>query len=165
LDQLNTYSFTAELKIIGINPYVSIPSDILEKLFSDSKKQKGPIPVCGQINQKPFQQTLLKYKGEWRLYINTQMLPNSPKHVGVILELMISFDTSNRTVEMNAIFKNELMKDVDVYKVFENLTPSLQKEINRYLNSVKKEETLHKNISLAIGFLKGKNRFIGREPL
>ncbi|WP_246104280.1 DUF1905 domain-containing protein [Mucilaginibacter corticis] len=63
-------SFNAEIEIIRINPYVTLPDVVLAQLFADAQKDKSPIPVKGSINDKPFLQRLVKMKGIWRLYIN-----------------------------------------------------------------------------------------------
>jgi len=42
-------------------------------------------------------------------------------------------------------------------------TPGRQKEIARYINNLKSEELVEKNIKRAIGFLLEKERFIGRD--
>jgi len=81
MNKTKTYDFSALLNIIGINPYVSVSEEILNAIFIDANKHKGPIPICGTINDKPYLQTLVKYSGEWRLYINTIMLNNSPKKI------------------------------------------------------------------------------------
>ena len=81
-----------ELKIIGINPFVFLPDKILKSIFKQAGKDKGPIPVCGTINKNPFRQTLVKYSGDWRLYINTTMLKNSPKRIGEKVSIEIEFD-------------------------------------------------------------------------
>lgn len=160
-----SYEFIAELQIIGINPYVLIPENILTELFIQAKKNNGHIPVCGLINDLPYTQTLLKFKGQWRLYVNLKMLTNSPKRIGEKISITIELDTKDRTIEMHPKFANALENDIEAKKVFVNLTPSLQKEIVRYLSSLKKEETVDKNVILAIGFLKGENKFIARDPI
>lgn len=159
------YTFEAELSIIGINPFVYIPTSILEKLFEEAQNSKGPIPVCGTINSLPYRQTLIKFKGEWRLYVNTKMLDKSPQRIGENIQVSISIDKQDRKEPMNPLLQMELARDNEAKIKFNLLTPSLQKEINRYLNNIKTKDILHKNVSLAIGFIKGKNRFIGRNPL
>ncbi|MDR0560823.1 MAG: DUF1905 domain-containing protein, partial [Prevotellaceae bacterium] len=72
------YKFKAIIEIIGINPFVYIPENILENIFKQAEKNKGFIPVNGTVNNNPYKQTLVKYKGSWRLYINTTILKNSP---------------------------------------------------------------------------------------
>jgi hypothetical protein len=57
-------SFSAKIFKIGINPYVLLPAAILKEIFKQAGKNKGPIPVCGTINEKKFTQTLVKYSGK-----------------------------------------------------------------------------------------------------
>ncbi len=157
------YNFTAELDIIGINPFVYVPEDILLKIFEESKKEKGHIPVSGIVKNKAFSQTLVKYKGEWRLYINMKMLPNSPKRIGEKIEISIGFDNSDKNIKINPKLEKALTENKQAKIIFETLSPSRQKEIIRYISFLKTEESINKNIEKAIGFLLGKNRFVGRE--
>ena len=69
-----SYTFSTTIEIIGINPFVYVPKEILKHIFEKAAKSKGPIPVKGAVNSIPYTQTLMKFKGEWRLYINTKML-------------------------------------------------------------------------------------------
>ena len=68
-----TQSFSSKIQIIGVNPYVLLPASVLKNLFKEAGKNKGPIPVRGTLNENPFTQTLVKYSGRWRLYLNTPM--------------------------------------------------------------------------------------------
>jgi hypothetical protein len=155
--------FKAEIQIIGINPFVSIPEKVLREIFKQANKEKGPIPVSGTVNNIPYKQTLVKYKGAWRLYINTTMLKDSPKHIGKILSITIRHDAELRTIEPPEKFVKALKANKKAKAVFDGLIPSLRLEIVRYLAKLKTEETLDKNITRAINFLLGKERFIGRD--
>jgi len=157
------YEFKATLEIIGINPFVSIPAAILGHIFRDANKDKGPIPVCGTINGKNYTQTLVKYSGEWRLYINTAMLPDSPKKIGENIAVAIQFDPVDRSIMHHPKLTKALNNNEEAKKVFDSLPPSRQKEIARYISFLKSEESIEKNVEKAIGFLLGKNRFIGRD--
>lgn len=157
------HQFTAVLEIIGVNPFVFIPSEILETLFIQSGKNKGTIPIKGTINGKLYQQTILKYRGEWRLYVNTSMLKHSPKRIGEIIEVVISFDPTDRTITPHPKLIAGLDKNLKAKKVFESLSPSLRKEIVRYIAHLKTEESIDRNVQRAINFLLGKERFIGRD--
>lgn len=154
--------FKARLDIIGINPFIFVPQPILLTLFKDAGRDKGHIPVCGQINGKEYQQTLLRYKGEWRLYINTIMLPDSPKRIGELIEVSIEFDPRDRTLQPHPDLIKALNKNKKAEAVFQNLAPSRKKEIIRYISTLKTAEIREKNIKLAMGFLMSKNRFVGR---
>lgn len=157
------FRFTAEIEIIGINPFVFVPGDILREMFELSGKNKGPIPVKGTINNKAYTQTLVKYSGEWRLYINTIMLKNSPKRIGETVELTIAYDPESREIEAPENFVKALNANEEAKAVFEQMSASKQLEIVRYLSRLKSEEVRDKNIERAINFLLGKERFVGRD--
>lgn len=154
--------FKAKLDIIGINPFIFVPQPILLTLFKDAGRDKGHIPICGLVNGKPYTQTLLRYKGEWRLYINTIMLPNSPKRIGEFIEVSVKFDPSDRTLQPHPDLIKALARNKKAETVFQSLTPSMKKEIIRYISTLKTAESREKNIKLAIGFLLGANNFVGR---
>ncbi len=155
--------FKAEIGIIGVNPFVFVPGKILLKIFVQSGKSKGPIPIKGTINNKPYQQTLVKYSGAWRLYINTTMLSNSPKKIGEIIEITIVFDPAERIIKPHPKLVKSLSENKDAKKVFYNLSPSRRNEIVRYISFLKTEASIDKNVARAIKFLLGKDRFVGRD--
>lgn len=157
------HNFNAQLEIIGINPYVFVPKEILAALFKQAGKDKGPIPICGSINGKPYIQTLVKYSGAWRLYINTIMLKESPKRIGETIEVTIEFDSKDRTLQPHPDLLKALKENKSAQIAFDQLPPSRQKEIIRYISNLKTEESVSKNIIKAIGFLVGENRFVGRD--
>ena len=155
--------FKATLEIIGVNPFVFVPEKILNKIFKDANRDKQPIPVCGSIKGKSYKQTLVKFKGEWRLYINTTMVKDSPKKIGEEFEITIQFDPIDRTLSPHPKLLTALKKNKVAYKAFNDLSPSRQKEIIRYISNLKTEKSISDNIEKAIGFLNGKNRFVGRD--
>ena len=160
---MKRYFFQASIEIIGINPYVQVPEVILAEIFKQAGKNKGHIPVAGTINHLPYQQTLLRYDGLWRLYINTVMLKNSPKRIGETIEVTIQFDPADRTIKPHPKLTEALKNNSAAKSEFDKLSPSLQKEIVRYIASLKTEESRDRNIEKAINFLLGKGAFIGRE--
>lgn len=157
--------FTAKVDIIGINPFVFLPQEILQTIFKQAGKSKSPIPVGGTVNGKPYRQTLLKYAGEWRLYINLDMLDNSTKRIGEEIEISIQYDPKNRAIQANPKLVAALNKNPTAKQVFDTLQPSLQQEIIRYISFLKTEKSIDNNIKKAIDFLLGKGRFIGRNGL
>jgi hypothetical protein len=160
---LKEYKFRAAIEITGINPFVFIPENILEKIFEQSGKNKGPVPIKGTVNNNPYKQTLMKFKGSWRLYINTKMLKNSPKRIGEEIELTIVFDPIKRTIIPNRKFTKALEENIEAKKAFDKLSPSSKNEIIRYISFLKTEASIDKNIEKAINFLLGKGRFVGRD--
>ncbi|XOW21085.1 hypothetical protein QK908_00130 [Lactococcus cremoris] len=96
---MTIYKFQAELEIIGINPFVALPIDILQHIFIDSGRKKSPIAICGQVNGKDYKQNLMFFKGDWRLYVNTTMLKNYPKRIGELVDFTIAYDSEPRMVK------------------------------------------------------------------
>ena len=159
------YKFTAVLEIIGSNPFVFVPQRILEKLFLQAGKDKSPIPIRGSVNGKAYTQTLMKYQGAWRLYVNTIMLPKSPQRIGEKLALTVAFDPSDRSIEPHPKLISALKSKAKAKDVFDSLSPSLRKEIVRYIASLKTEKSVDANVKKAINFLLGKGGFVRREKL
>lgn len=157
------HTFTAALEIIGVNPYVRVPVEILQALFQEAGRDKGPIPIRGLINGTPYRQTLVRYKGEWRLYVNMMMLPQSPKRIGEVVEVSVAFDPSDRSITPHPRLVEALEASEEAKQVFNGLPASRQHEIVRYIASLKTEESVERNVKRAIGFLTGKERFVGRE--
>jgi uncharacterized protein YdeI (YjbR/CyaY-like superfamily) len=156
-------TFSAKIELIGINPFVFVPEDILAYVFKKAKKDKGPIRIKGTINNKPYKQTLMKYVGDWRLYINTTMLKDSPKRIGETIEVGIDYDPEERAIEMHGKLKTALEEHEGAKRAFDSLSPSRRHEIVRYISNLKSEESINKNVEKAIDFLTGKGRFVGRE--
>jgi len=155
--------FIAQLEIIVGNPYVSVPEDILRHLFLKAKKDKGPIPIRGTINGKKYKQTLLKYSGEWRLYVNMKMLEDSPRRIGELLEVAVEYDPSDRSIKPHPKFVTALNNNIEAEQVFESLSPSRQKEMIRYIANLKTEDSIDRNVKRAINFLLGNGSFVGRD--
>jgi hypothetical protein len=159
------HRFTAALDIIGVNPFVHVPGPVLEKLFGAAGRSSGPIPIRGSVNGKGYRQTLVRYDGAWRLYINMIMLPCSPQRIGELLEITVEHDPEDRSIPMHAALEAALRADVDAKAVFDSLRPSLQKEIVRYIANLKSDEAINRNVLRAIDFLNGKGRFVGRDNM
>lgn len=156
-------AFKAEVFIIGINPYVLLPETTLQALFTQANKDKGPIPVHGLLDGHPYIQTLVRYAGAWRLYLNGPMLKATRKGVGDTVSVRIAYDPRDRTTPMPAALEAALNKNTQARKVFDALAPSRRKEIMRYIGTLKSEDAVEKNVARAMAFLLGKERFAGRE--
>jgi hypothetical protein len=156
-------AFNAKIEIIGINPFVFIPDAVLNSVFEQAGKNKGKIPVRIKIEGHEFEQTLIKYSGHWRLYLNTPMRKAAEKEVGHMVNIEIQFDPKERKIPFHPKFRKALQENEEAQSVFNSLNPSLQKEILRYLSFLKTEESLDRNVQKAVNFLLGKERFIGRE--
>lgn len=128
---MNKNSFKATLEIIGINPFVFVPDEVLNQIFEDSGKNKSPIPVKGTVNGKDFKQNLMKYSGEWRLYINLFMLKNSPKRIGETIEVTVEYDNTDRSISIHPKLEQAIKNSHLATANFEKLIPSRRHELDR----------------------------------
>ncbi len=155
--------FSATIQIIGINPFVFLPEKTLQAIFKQAAKNKGKIPVKMKIDGHEFIQTLIKYSGEWRLYLNTPMRKAAQKDVGDTATFEIEFDPGERIIPMHPKLAEAFEQNIAAKNIFDNLRPSLQLEIVRYISHLKTIESVNKNVLKAINFLLEKERFIGRD--
>lgn len=155
--------FSTKIHIIGVNPYVLLPSSLLKYILQKAGKDKGAIPVQLKIGGKDFIQNLVKYSGKWRLYLNGPMRKVAGKDVGDKIDIQIDFDARPRTIPMHSKLKNAFKENKEAKNAFEKLSPSRQKEILRYINFLKSDESVDKNIKRAISYLTGRQSFVGRK--
>lgn len=155
-------SFTATLEIIGINPFVFVPEEILEEIFNESGRNKSPIAVKGTVNGKEFKQNLMKYLGEWRLYVNLIMLKNSPKRIGEVIEVVLEYDDSDRSISIHPKLEKAIKESAVATANFENLIPSRRHELIRYINNLKTEASIQRNIDKIIRHLYSETDFFGK---
>ena len=134
---------------------VDPPENVLSAVFKQAERSKGPIPVRGTLNGAKFIQTLVKYQGAWRLYINGPMLKASELSVGDTADIRIEFDPQPRKTPVPPEFARALRKNKAAKAEFEKLSPSRRKEILRYLGSLKSEDAVERNIDRLIKNLTG----------
>lgn len=164
-EKYNPLKFKAKIEIIGINPFVFLPENVLKQLFKQANKDKGKIPVNMKIDGHSFTQTLVKHSGHWRLYLNTPMRRAAGKEVGDTARFGISYNDKVKVIPLHPKLLKALKRDKAAKKIFDSLSPSRRLEIVRYISFLKTEESINRNVDKAINFLKGKTRFVGRrEP-
>lgn len=128
-------SFSSKIQIIGVNPYILLPTSVLKYLFQKAGNDKGAIPVKGKLNGKSFIQNLVRYSGKWRLYLNGPMKQAAGIDVGDTANIEI--DSKPREVSMHPKLKKALQQNTKAKDAFNKLSPSRQKEILKYINFLK----------------------------
>lgn len=151
--------FAAQIYIISkINPVVDVPDEVLEYLFAKAGTRTGAIPVKGKLNGANFTHNIVKYLGAWRLYLNGPMREAARiagTGDGETARVEIDHDSTPRIEPMPLLLEKALKKNKTARMEFEKLSPSRQKEIQRYLNSMKSEESLVRNVEKIIKHLLG----------
>lgn len=133
--------FSATIYKIGINPYVGIPEEVLERIFEQAGKSRGPISVRGTMNGQAFTQTLVKYQGA------------AGVDVGDCMQIHLEFDPTPRVESMPIKLADAFARNKPAKMAFESLPRSRRKEILRYLNSMKTEESLERNVERVLKHL------------
>ena len=160
---LDTTTFTAKLEIGDGNPCVAWPEYVRSEVFRDAGRSKSPIPVRGPSNGRRYQQTLVRFRGAWRLYVNMTMLDDSPRRIGEQVEATVCFDPSDRGITPHPKLLARLASNPAAKEVFDDMAPSRQHEIVRYIDNLKTDESVDRNVGRALDFLLGKGRFVGRD--
>jgi hypothetical protein len=149
-------AFSATIFIISkINPVVDVPGDVLEYLFQKAGKRTGAIPVKGKLNGAKFTHNVVKYEGAWLLYLNGPMRTAAGIDTGDMAHVEIDHDAKLRIEPMPELLEKALKKNKTAQVEFAKHSPSRQKEIKRYLNSMKTEESLVRNVEKVLKHLTG----------
>lgn len=163
--------FVERISIINGNPYVRPPDDVLLTIFKQAGKKTSPITIKGTINGAKFQQSLVRYQGDWRLYVNIIMAKAAKiKFSGSISEIVgktatfeIKFNPKPPVYKMVSFLKNSLDKNPIAKENWRKLTPGRQKEILRYFSWLKSDEVKERNLKKIIEVLTEKEgRFMAR---
>ncbi|MGH7739662.1 MAG: DUF1905 domain-containing protein [bacterium] len=151
-------SFQAVIQKEGINPYVDPPLGTGKALG----RLKGVIPVKIWLADQPFQTNLMPLGAKrskaavgehHRLYLHGLMRKAMGKDVGDRIKVVLALDTQDRTEPMNPVLAKAFKKFSKAKAVFEQLSPSHQKELNRYLNRLKSKEALERNLMKVMDYL------------
>jgi hypothetical protein len=146
-------SFGATIRKIDINPYVRVPAAVVRALRERTVKSAGPIPVKGALQGKRFTAHVVRFRGLWRLYLNTPMRRAAGSDVGDAVEVMLQADAAPRVEPMPPLLARQLAKAPRAKAAFGRLAPYRRKEILRYLNNLKRAETLERNVAKVLQML------------
>ncbi len=150
--------FKAEIYKVGINACVDVPESVTEKMAP----KNGYIKVKGFINGFEFSKNLVPVKNKpYRLFVNIPMLKGGQTELGKTAEFEIAqdFNAKKKSYPMPKMLTDKLT-DKNLTSDFSNLTDSRKAEILKYLNYIKTEKTLERNIDKLIGKLERKEKNI-----
>ena len=92
-----------------------------------------------------------------------KMLEDSPRRIGETVEVAVSFDPSKREIEPHPRLLAMLDANPEAKAAFDAMAPSKQNEVVRYIDGLKTDKSIDRNIGRALDFLLGKGRFVGRD--
>lgn len=148
------YTFKAKIYKTGINGCVDVPSEVTKRLTID----KGRVRIKGKINGFDFSTTLMPVKdAQHRLFVNHAMMRGAQTGLGQTATFKIEQDTKKVQKEYpSPPILAARLKEHQLTAAFNQLTTSRKQDILKYLNYVKTEATLLKNIDKLINQLKSK---------
>ncbi len=161
-------TFSARIELKGINPYVLVSAARARRIRADWKK---PMPVLVQVNGQPEPAWPINMMpagdGGFFLYLDGIVRKASGTGVGDTVEVSIAFDPNYRSGPQHETlpdFASCLDENAAARDRWESLSPSLQKEVLRYLANLKSDEARQRNVERAIRVLSGaKERFLARD--
>ncbi len=156
MKKLVEYRFGAKIYKIGINSCVDVPSEITNQM----KPTNGYIKVKGTINGFAFNKNLVPVKeNPYRLFVNIPMLKGGNTELNKIADFVIAQDFKKERKKYDKPQKLiDELKTKRLTSDFNNLTEARQNEILKYLNNIKTEKTLERNIDKLIGQLERKEK-------
>jgi hypothetical protein len=151
-----SYTFTAKIYKTGINWCVDVPKRITDTL----KTANGFIRIRGEINGFKFTKSLVPVKdGPYRLFVNLQMMKGGNTALGEKAAFTIQADLHKKVKEYSQPpLLRQALAAHDLTASFNALSSSRKSDILKYLNSIKTEATLKKNIDKVINQLKDKQK-------
>lgn len=141
---MSSISFTGQIHKLGINPCVDVPSNVIE-FFGKTK-----IPVIAEINKYKFKTTIIKYSGEYRLYINGLTIKGAKVQVGDVVNIEIEYNPIEEKFPVPSELKEAFIKDKKLKVMFDKLAPYRRKEILRYLGFLKTSESRQRIVNKLI---------------
>ena len=150
------YNFKAKIYKVGINCCVDVSSEITSKMTVN----KGFIKIKGTINDFAFKKRLVPVKNKpYRLFVNIIMLKGGQTEVGHTANFSITQDFEIIKKDYPVpISLTKSLKEQKLLADFNNLSDAKRKELLKYLNNIKTEETLQKNIDKLATQLKNKEK-------
>ena len=178
-------SFTAAVKIAGINPYVDVPPRVVETLGDGpkvavlvkvaatgaTKKKSTAVPQTGRLEKDAaqlkaiarlapggwFRSTIVPSRSSGpRLYLDTWMRDAAGVGVGDSVRVTLKPDHGSREMPMPEALREALEGNAQAQAAWDALTPSRQREILTYLNFLKTPAALERNVKKTIDGLVAK---------
>jgi hypothetical protein len=169
--RMQSFRFLGKISIINGNPFVRPPDGVLQNVFEQAQKKTSPIPIRGKINGAKFTQSLVRYQGDWRLYVNIIMAKAAKitfsksirEIVGNEASFELAFDPHPPEYAMVSFLQKSLDKHPKAREHWDQLPPSRQKEVLRYFSWLKSDAAKERNLKKIIEVLTGgEARFMAR---
>jgi bacteriocin resistance YdeI/OmpD-like protein/uncharacterized protein DUF1905 len=164
----DSLTFTALVRIRGVNPYVVVDSTRVTAIRPNWRR---PLPVLVRINgtpPEPWRTNMMPVgDGSFFLYLHGPARKASRTRAGDRVRLEIRFDAEYRNGPLHPMpdwFESALSKHPRARRNWSALSPSRRKEVLRYFAQLKSRDARTRNLRRALEVLSGgPGRFMGRD--
>jgi hypothetical protein len=146
-------TFSATIHKLGINPCVDVPANIVATLLQMANKKSAPVQVKCDLNGTVFDANVVRYMGNWRLYLNTPMRKSAKKDVGDTIRIKLNYDPTVRMPSTPEAFRQALRDDKNAQKAWRLRPTPKRREILQSLNGKKTDAELARSIAETIELL------------
>jgi hypothetical protein len=161
-------TFSAEVQIVGINPYVLVNDDQVQAL---RRGWRRPMPVLVKLNgtpDTPWRTNMMPTgDGEFYLYLHGGMRKAARVKVDDVVQVTLRFDDTYRNGPLHDSpdwFEGALEDSPLAKENWAKLPPSRQKEVLRYFAALKSDQARNRNLIQVLRVLEGEHdRFMGRD--
>ncbi len=161
-----TTSFTAVIKIRGVNPYILVSASRAKAIQPGWRK---PLPSLVRVNDKPANAWRINMmpvgNGSFYLYLRGDVRKASSTAVGDRVGVEIDFDASYRSGPQHSMprwFKRALAGNPRAMESWGALIPSRKKEVLRYFSHLNSPDARARNLANVLRVLSGETgRFMG----
>jgi hypothetical protein len=134
--------FSATIVKLGINACLNIPEKIVKSLLAAAGKKSAPVQVKCVLNGVKFDANVVRYSGDWRLYLNLVTRRAAGCDTGDKVKIQLTYDPSVRMPPMPEPFRQALRGSPDLQKAWRLRPSAKRREILQSLNDKKSDAEL-----------------------
>ncbi len=110
--------FSAPIVKLGINACLNVPEKIVKSLLAAAGKKSAPVQVKCALNGVDFDANVVRYSGDWRLYLNLVTRRAAGCDIGDKVKIQLTYDPSSRMPPMPELFRQALRGNPDLQKAW-----------------------------------------------
>ena len=145
--------FSALIIKLGINACVNVPEKIVKNLLAAAGKKSAPVQVKCVLNGVDFDANVVRYSGDWRLYLNMVTRRAAGCDIGDKIKIHLAYDPSIRMPPMPEQFQQALRGNPDLQKAWRLRPSAKRREILQFLIDKKSVAEFARGVAETIEFL------------
>lgn len=145
--------FSAPIVKLGINACMNVPEKIVKSILSAAGKKSAPVQVKCVLNGVGFDANIVRYSGDWRLYLNLVTRRAASCDIGDRVKIHLAYDPSMRMPPMPEPFRQALRGNTDLQKAWRLRPSAKRREILESLINYKSDAELARGIAETLELL------------